>query len=57
MRDELGLHRAEATTQLDNLGSQHVLRANGFVPFGVANSRMFTAGAWRDEILWQLLLD
>jgi [ribosomal protein S5]-alanine N-acetyltransferase len=57
MSNELGLHRAEASTQMDNLGSQHVLRTNGFVPFGVARSHMFTVGVWRDEILWERLLD
>jgi RimJ/RimL family protein N-acetyltransferase len=57
MITELDLHRAEAITQMDNLGSQHVLRNNGFVPCGVARSRIFTAGMWRDEILWERLLD
>jgi ribosomal-protein-alanine N-acetyltransferase len=57
MITELDLHRAEAITQMDNLGSQHVLRNNGFVPYGVARSRIFTAGMWRDEILWERLLD
>jgi len=44
-------------TQMDNLASQHVLRRNGFVPCGVARSRIFTAGQWRDEVLWECLLD
>jgi ribosomal-protein-alanine N-acetyltransferase len=57
MTDELGLHRAEAITQMENLGSQRVLRNNGFLPCGVFRSRIFTAGAWRDEILWERLLD
>lgn len=57
MTTELGLHRAEAITQMDNLGSQHVLRNNGFVPYGVARSRIFTAGQWHDEILWERLLE
>jgi ribosomal-protein-alanine N-acetyltransferase len=57
MTAELGLHRAEAFTQMDNLGSQHVLRNNGFVPCGIARSHIFTAGMWRDEILWERLLD
>jgi ribosomal-protein-alanine N-acetyltransferase len=57
MATELGLHRAEAITQMDNLGSQHVLRNNGFLPCGVFHSHIFTAGAWRDEILWERLLD
>jgi [ribosomal protein S5]-alanine N-acetyltransferase len=57
MTTELVLHRAEAFTQMDNLGSQHVLRNNGFMPCGVVRSRIFTAGMWRDEILWERLLD
>lgn len=57
MTTELGLHRAEAFTQIDNLGSQHVLRNNGFAPCGITRSRVFTAGMWRDEILWERLLD
>jgi ribosomal-protein-alanine N-acetyltransferase len=57
MTTKLALHRAEAITQMDNLGSQHVLRNNGFVPCGVLRSRMFTAGAWHDQILWERLLD
>jgi ribosomal-protein-alanine N-acetyltransferase len=57
MTSELELHRAEAYTQMDNLGSHYVLRRNGFLPYGVARSRIFTAGQWRDEILWERLLD
>ena len=57
MTTELELHRAEALTQMDNLGSQHVLRNNGFLPCGVFRSHIFTAGAWRDEILWERPLD
>jgi ribosomal-protein-alanine N-acetyltransferase len=57
MTTELELHRAEAFTDMDNLGSQHVLRNNGFVPCGVARSHIFTAGMWRDDIWWERLLD
>jgi ribosomal-protein-alanine N-acetyltransferase len=57
MTTELELHRAEGFTQMDNLGSQHVLRNNGFLPCGVLRARIFTAGAWRDEILWERLLN
>ncbi len=57
MTSDLGLHRAEAFTQMDNLGSQHVLRRNGFLPCGIAREHIFTAGSWRDEILWERLLD
>lgn len=57
MTTKLGLHRAEALTQMENLGSQHVLRNNGFLPCGIFRSHIFTGGAWRDEILWERLLD
>ncbi len=57
MAAELGLHRGEAYTQTDNLGSQQVLRRNGFVPCGVVHARIFIAGRWRDQILWERLLD
>ena len=57
MTTELELHRAEAYTQVDNLGSQQVLRKNGFEPCGVVRSRIFIAGTWRDQILWERLLD
>jgi ribosomal-protein-alanine N-acetyltransferase len=57
MTNQLRLHRAEAYTQMDNLGSQHVLRRNGFTACGVTHSRIFTVGQWRDEILWERLLD
>lgn len=57
MTTELELHRAEAITDTENLGSQQVLRNNGFVPCGVLHSRIFTAGMWHDEIFWERLLD
>jgi len=57
MADELGLHRAEASTRLENLPSQKVLRRNGFTPMGVAHEHIFLDGAWRDGILWERRLD
>jgi ribosomal-protein-alanine N-acetyltransferase len=57
MAGELGLHRAEASTRLENVASQSVLRRNGFTPCGIAHSRVFLDGAWRDEILWENVLD
>ncbi len=57
MAGEVGLHRAEASTQLDNEASQRVLRANGFSPCGIAHSHIFIAGAWRDSILWERTLE
>lgn len=56
MAGELDLHRAEASTQLENLASQRVLRANGFSPYGVAHAHILLQGAWRDGLLWERTL-
>ncbi|MFG2429297.1 GNAT family N-acetyltransferase [Streptomyces sp. NPDC048590] len=56
MTDELGLHRAEASTGLENTASQRVLRRNGFSPYGVAHSSIFLQGRWRDGLLWERIL-
>lgn len=56
MTGELGLHRAEACTNLENVGSQRVLRRNGFSPYGVAHEHIFLNGAWHDGLLWELTL-
>jgi ribosomal-protein-alanine N-acetyltransferase len=53
MADELGLHRAEASTRLENLPSQKALRRNGFTPMGLAHEHIFLDGAWRDGVLWE----
>lgn len=57
MTRDLGLHRAEAYTQIENVASQNVLRKNRFLPIGIARSHIFTVGAWHDEIMWERLLD
>jgi ribosomal-protein-alanine N-acetyltransferase len=57
MAEELGLHRAEASTNLENLASQRVLRRNGFTPYGVAHSSILLGGIWQDALLWERLLD
>ncbi|MFF7878316.1 GNAT family N-acetyltransferase [Streptomyces californicus] len=56
MREELGLHRAEASTNLENLPSRRVLRHNGFTPYGVAHAAILRDGAWRDGLLWERVL-
>ncbi len=56
MTDELGLHRVEASTNLENLPSQRVLRRNGFSPYGVAHSSILLDGSWRDGLLWERIL-
>jgi len=55
--DELGLHRVEAGTLVDNIASQRVLEKNGFTRIGVARRYLLIAGEWRDHILFERLAD
>ncbi|KIF03161.1 alanine acetyltransferase [Streptomyces sp. RSD-27] len=55
-RDELGLHRIEAGTLVDNTASMRVLAKVGFVEFGLAPRYLHINGAWRDHRLFQRLL-
>ncbi|MFE2147368.1 GNAT family N-acetyltransferase [Streptomyces sp. NPDC059456] len=55
-RDELGLHRVEAGTLVDNLASQRVLAKAGFEQYGLAPRYLHIDGAWRDHRLFQRLL-
>ncbi len=55
-RDELALHRLQAGTLLHNAASQHVLRACGFTPIGVAPRYLRIAGRWQDHLLFQRIL-
>jgi ribosomal-protein-alanine N-acetyltransferase len=50
---ELGLHRVQAGTLLHNLGSQTVLKRNGFEEIGVARSYLLIEGRWQDMMLFQ----
>ena len=52
---ELGLHRLEAGTLVDNVASQRVLEKNGFERIGTARGYLHIGGAWRDHVLFQLL--
>ncbi|GAA0594019.1 GNAT family protein [Streptomyces crystallinus] len=55
-REELGLHRVEAGTLVDNLASQRVLTKAGFQRYGTAPDYLHINGAWRDHHLFQRLL-
>lgn len=55
-RDDLGLHRIEASTLLDNAGSQRVLLKSGFQQIGMAPRYLQIAGKWQDHNLYQILL-
>ena len=54
---ELGLHRIEAGTLLDNHASQRVLEKNGFERIGVAPRYLQIAGVWSDHVLFQRTAD
>ena len=53
--DELGLHRLEAATLVDNVASQAVLARNGFERYGLAPRYLLIAGRWQDHVLFQVL--
>lgn len=50
---ELGLHRIEAGTLLDNIASQRVIEKNGFTRIGIAPRYLQIAGTWSDHVLFQ----
>ena len=52
---ELGLHRLEAGTLVDNLASRRVLEKSGFEEIGIARGYLHIGGEWRDHMLFQLL--
>lgn len=54
---ELGLHRLEAGTLLDNEASQGVLRGSGFTQYGVVERFLYIRGEWRDHVLFQRILN
>jgi ribosomal-protein-alanine N-acetyltransferase len=47
--EDLGMHRIEATTLVDNIKSQAVLTANGFKEIGTSEKYLFINGEWRDH--------
>ena len=56
MKNKLGLHRAEAFAQVENIASNKVLEKNGFTKWGLAHSHTYIDGAWRDEVFWEQTL-
>jgi ribosomal-protein-alanine N-acetyltransferase len=55
-REELGLHRIEATTLPENAASQRVLKRCGFELIGTAPRYLHINGRWRDHRLYQRVL-
>jgi ribosomal-protein-alanine N-acetyltransferase len=54
---ELGLHRLEAATLVENVASQRVLEKNRFTLIGLAPRYLRIAGAWRDHLVFQRTLE
>lgn len=54
---ELGLHRIQAGTLVDNVASQRVLEKTGFELIGLAPRYLRIADAWRDHLLFQRIND
>lgn len=55
--EQSGLHRLEAATLLDNVGSQTVLRRNRFTEIGRCPRYLHVNGAWRDHLLFARTAD
>jgi len=53
---ELGLHRVQAGTLVDNAGSQTVLSRCGFTRIGLAENYIKIDGRWQDHVLFQKIL-
>jgi [ribosomal protein S5]-alanine N-acetyltransferase len=53
----LGLHRVEAATLVDNVPSHRVLEKNGFEQIGLARRFLRINDEWRDFLLFQRLAD
>lgn len=48
--EEMGLHRVEASTLLDNKKSQGVLKSCGFKEIGLNEKYLYINGEWRDHL-------
>ena len=53
---ELGLHRIEAGTAVDNVASQRVLEKNRFTRVGVLRAHLRIHGEWVDHYLWERIV-
>ncbi|WP_206360627.1 GNAT family N-acetyltransferase, partial [Pseudomonas viridiflava] len=53
--DVLRLHRVQAETLPENVGSQRALESAGFTRYGFAPEYIKINGVWRDHVMFQLL--
>jgi ribosomal-protein-alanine N-acetyltransferase len=54
---ELGLHRVQAETLLNNTASRNILAKTGFEQYGLAPKYLKIAGIWQDHLMFQRLSD
>lgn len=54
--DKIKLHRIEASTLVDNIKSQKVLKACGFKEIGISKKYLFINEKWRDHIIFYKLM-
>lgn len=55
--NDLGLHRLEASTLLDNIKSQRVLKSCGFKELGINKNYLFINGEWKDHMAFYKIND
>ena len=55
-KEELDLHRLEASVLVDNLRSKSVLISSGFKEIGINENYLFINGAWRDHITFYKII-
>jgi ribosomal-protein-alanine N-acetyltransferase len=55
--NELELHRIEASTLVDNLRSQNVLKGCNFIELGINKNYLLINGKWRDHITFYKIKD
>ena len=53
---DLGLHRLEAGTAVENVGSQRVLERNRFTKVGILREHILIGGNWLDHYLWERIV-
>lgn len=55
--EEMGLHRLEASTLMENSRSQGVLKACGFNELGISEKYLYINGEWRDHKIFYKVND
>ena len=56
IKNDLELHRVEASTLVDNVKSQSVLKSCGFEELGLNKKYLYINGDWRDHITFYKII-